>query len=124
MKGYRDLVVWQKGMVLAEQVYALAKLMPREEQYRMTSQVLRSVASVPANLAEGYQRGTRKDYAHFVSIAQGSLAETQTYLELASRVGLLSAESMQAALDSADEVSRMLYALRKRLAAQPLNPEL
>ena len=67
-------------MDLAEIVYELSKLMPKEERYRMTSQMLRSAASVPANIAEGYQRATRKDYAHFISIARGSLAETEPSL--------------------------------------------
>ena len=53
VQSYRDLVVWQKGMGLAEEAYKLAKLMPRAEEYRLTSQLLRAAASVPANIAEG-----------------------------------------------------------------------
>lgn len=121
--GYRDLKVWAKGMELAELVYRLSKRMPREEQYRITSQMLRSAASVPANIAEGYQRATRKDYAHFVSIARGLLAETETFLLLASRVGLLAAREAGSALAVADELSRMLNVLRQKLARpSPLNP--
>lgn len=97
--------------------------MPREEQYRITAQMLRSAASVPANSAEGYQRATRRDYARFVSIAQGSLAETQTFLLLATRVGLLSEPSTEPALILADELSRMLYSLRKKLVPDPVTPD-
>jgi four helix bundle protein len=125
VQGYRDLKVWQKAMELAELAYRLARLMPKEEQYRITAQMLRSAASVPANIAEGYQRATRRDYAHFISIAQGSLAETQTFLVLATRVGLLSESSSGPALLLADELSRMLYSLRKKLASpkpSPLSP--
>ena len=75
-------------MQLAKEVYRLAKLMPKAEEYRLTGQMLRAAASVPANIAEGNCRGTRKDYAHFVSIARGSLAETETFLLLATSVGL------------------------------------
>ena len=121
MKGYKELRVWNAGMLLAEQVYALAKLMPREEQYRMTAQMLRAAASVPANIAEGYQRSTRRDYAHFVSIARGSLAETETFVLLAERTGLLSPDATRPVLSLADELSRMLYRLRQRLALP--NPE-
>ena len=64
-------------MDLATLVYALAPSMPKTEQFGMTSQMLRAVASVPANIAEGYQRGTRKDYARFIAISRGSLAETR-----------------------------------------------
>jgi four helix bundle protein len=73
-------------MALAAEAYRLARLLPKEEQYRLTGQILRAAASVPANIAEGHARGTRKDYAHFVSIARGSLAETETFLQLAADV--------------------------------------
>ena len=121
VSGYRDLQVWNKAMDLAERVYGLAKLMPTDERYRITSQMLRSAASVPANIAEGYQRATRRDYAHFVSIARGSLAETETFLLLASRTGLLAPDAVQPALDLADELSRMLFRLRQKLI--PLSPQ-
>ena len=106
-------------MDLATTVYQLSKSMPRDEQYRITSQMLRSAASVPANIAEGYQRGTRKDYAHFISIARGSLAETETFLLLADRAGLLSKGEVAPALEIADELSRMLNSLRQKLTSRP-----
>ncbi len=89
-RGYVDLQVWTKAMDLAALVYRLGKSMPKTELYGMTSQMQRAAASVPANIAEGYQRGSRKDYARFVSIARGSLAETEIFLLLAARVGHLS----------------------------------
>ena len=110
-------------MELAEAVYALSKLMPQEEQYRITAQMLRSAASVPANIAEGYQRATRRDYAHFISIARGSLAETETFLLLASRTGLLPPKAPDQTLAKADELSRMLYRLRQKLTSSPLTPD-
>jgi len=119
MSRYVDLQVWIKAMDLAALVYALGPSMPKTEQFGMTSQMQRAVASVPANIAEGYQRGTRKDYARFISIARGSLAETETFLLLAVRVGHLSLEQTQASLDLAGELSRMLTRLRQRLDAPP-----
>ncbi len=89
----------------------------------MTSQMQRAVASVPANIAEGYQRGTRRDYARFISIARGSLAETETFLHLAVRVGHLAKESVEPGLALADELSRMLTTLKRRLDAPPLQHE-
>ena len=70
INSYRDLEVWQKAMDLAAEVYRLAKLMPRVEEFRMTSQLLRAAASVPANIAEGRSRGSRKEYAQHVNIAR------------------------------------------------------
>ena len=93
--------------------------MPKTEVYGMTSQMQRASASIPANIAEGYQRGTRKDYARFVSIARGSLAETETFLMLAAKVGHLSPQAIQPALQLADEVSRMLTRLKQRLDDPP-----
>lgn len=122
-RGYADLKVWSKAMDLAVMVYELGRLMPREERYGMTSQLLRAAASVPANLAEGYQRSTRKDFANFVSIARGSLAETETFLLLASRARLLTDESVSPALAVADELSRMLTRLRQSLASAPASSE-
>lgn len=119
--SHRELVVWQKAMQLAVEVYRLAKLMPKSEEYRLTSQMLRAAASVPANVAEGNCRGTRRDYAHFISIARGSLAETETFLLLATSVSLLPGGETEKALQLCDEVGRMLNSLHSRLREAP-NP--
>lgn len=115
MRGYEDLVVWQKAMDLAASIYALSPLMPKSELYGMTSQIQRAAASVPANIAEGYQRGTRKDYARFIGIARGSLAETETFLMLAIRIGHLPGAEAEPCLAAAREVGRMLTGLKRRL---------
>ena len=115
INSYRDLMVWQKGMDLATEIYRLAKLMPKTEEYRLTSQILRSAASVPANIAEGHSRGSRKEYAQFVRIARGSLAETETFLILAMRTHLLTEAEAGIALTLADELGRQLNVLRQRL---------
>ena len=120
MTGYTELQVWHRAMDLAALVYAVARQMPKSEQFGMTSQMTRAVASVPANIAEGYQRGTRKDYARFIGIARGSLAETQTFLLLAARVGHLPREAVLPSLEAADEVSRKLTQLKRRLDGPPL----
>ena len=75
VSSYRDLVVWQKAMSLIEEVYRLSEAFPKQEQCGLTSQLRRASVSIAANLAEGHSRATRKDYNHFVSLSQGSLAE-------------------------------------------------
>ena len=115
IQSYRDLLVWQKAMRLAAEAYRVGKLLPKAEEYRLTSQLLRAAASVPANIAEGHARGTRKDYAHFVSIARGSLAETETILLLLVDVDLLTNDHVQPALDLCSETGRMLNGLLARL---------
>ncbi len=119
IQSYRDLLVWQKAMRLAAESYRLSKLLPKAEEYRLTSQMLRAAASVPANIAEGHSRGTRKDYAHFISIARGSLAETETILLLLVDVQLLRDEQVQPALELCAETGRMLNALLARLRGPP-----
>jgi four helix bundle protein len=115
VRSYNDLLVWQKAMDLAELAYRLVKLMPKSEEYRLTSQLLRAVTSIPANIAEGHARGTRKTYAHHISIARGSAAEVETLLLLAKRAGLLAEKEACDALVSAGEIGRMLNVLHKRL---------
>jgi four helix bundle protein len=119
IQSYRDLLVWQKAMRLAAEAYRLAKLLPKAEEYRLTSQLLRAAASVPANIAEGQARGTRKDYAHFVSIARGSLAETETILLLLVDVDLLTNQHVATALELSSETGRMLNGLLARLRDTP-----
>lgn len=115
IQSHEDLIVWQKSMEYAAQAYSLAKLMPRAEQFRLTNQILRAAASIPANIAEGHSRGTRKDYANFIAIARGSLAEADTLVKLAIKVQLLRPEQGRQTLDLGREVGRMLNSLLARL---------
>lgn len=116
MQGYRDLVVWQKAMGLAEATYRLTRSFPSEEKFGLTSQARRAAVSVPANIAEGYGRGTRPAYANFVRIAQGSLKELETHLLLAERVGLCASPDIHGLLADADEIGRMLRGLINKLS--------
>ncbi|MGQ2990941.1 MAG: four helix bundle protein [Brevundimonas sp.] len=115
VRSYRDLMVWKKSMDLAAAVYRLTRQMPKHEEYRITSQMVRASTSIPANIAEGHGRGTRKDYAHFVSIARGSLFELETFVLLVQHLKIVDEAKCGNILDQADEVSRMLTALRARL---------
>ena len=116
IKSYRDLNVWQFGMDFAVECYRLGKLIPKAEEFRITSQLLRSAASVPANVAEGWMRNSRKDYARFVGIARGSLAEAETFLQLSTRTGLLPDSEAACALEIADKLGRQLNVLQAQLA--------
>jgi len=112
-------------MRLAKEAYRFTRVLPKSEEYRLTSQLLRAVASVPTNIAEGHARGTPKDYAHFVSIARGSLAETETILLLLVEVELLTMERVGVALGLCSEDGKMLNRLHARLRApetQSLKP--
>jgi four helix bundle protein len=111
IRSHRDLIVWQKAMDLAVAVYRLTAAFPTEERYGLTSQIKRSGASVPAKIAEGYGRESSGAYVHQLRVAQGSLKELETHLELAHRVGLLQSEGVNEGLKAADEVGKMLRSL-------------
>ena len=102
-------------MDLAVLVYRAADTFPSAERFALTQQITRAAASVAANIAEGNARGTTKDYAHFLSIARGSLAETETLTMLAVRLEYLAPEHSEEVLGLASEIDRMLIAMRKKL---------
>ena len=108
---YRSLVVWQKGMELAEKVYLITKKFPKEEIYALTSQVRRSAVSVPSNIAEGKGRGTDKEFVQFLRIALGSLYELQTQLELALRIEYITEKEFESIDQQMFEVEKMLNSL-------------
>jgi len=107
--GYRNLVVWQKAMDLVEKVYALIKCFPQEERYALNDQLRRAVVSIPSNIAEGDGRASNKDYAHFLSIARGSLYETMTQIDIAVKLGYINPQPEIESL--AMELRRMLYTM-------------
>ncbi len=111
VRSYRDLLVWQRGMDLAAEVYRLSRSWPKDEVYGLTSQARRSAVSIPANIAEGYGRESTGSYSHHLKIARGSLKELETHLLLAERVDAASKGSVTEALQLADEVGKMLGGL-------------
>jgi four helix bundle protein len=117
ISSHRQLEVWNLSMDLVVEVYRLSSRFPADERFGLTSQVRRAAASVPANIAEGNSRSTRKDYAAFVSIAKGSLAETETYLLIAVRLSYLGEAQVASTLALVTRISKMLQSLRTRLLA-------
>lgn len=86
---HRDLDVWQRGMDMVAEIYQLTGHWPASEKYGLTTQLRRAAVSVPSNIAEGSARRTAADFSRFLDIAQGSLAEIETQLEIAKRIGLI-----------------------------------
>jgi four helix bundle protein len=112
---YKDLDAWKSAMDLVEQCYRQSASFPRSEMYGLTSQLRRAVVSIPSNVAEGYCRRTTKAYANHVSIALGSHGELETLIELASRLGFLSATDRPPLQDRCDSVGRLLSGLYRAL---------
>ena len=113
VKSYRDLVVWQKAMNFAEHVYRVLRTFPAEERYALCDQLRRAVVSVPSNIAEGRGRDSARDYAHFLTLARGSLNEVSTQLELATRLGYMKPGS--GLYEESIEVGKMLNTMIRRL---------
>ena len=116
VKNYRELIVWQRAMDLVVEVYRVVKLLPKEETYALSDQLRRAVVSIPSNIAEGQARSSTQEFLRFISIAQGSLAEVETQLELAVRVNYISNEAISAAEGLASEIRRMTASLRSKLS--------
>jgi len=109
---FRKLIVWQKAMELVRMVYQTSKGFPADERYALTDQLRRAVVSIPSNIAEGSGRASNRDYAHFLSIARGSLYETMTQLEIAQSLGYI--DEYDSCNVLAQEVGRMLTSLMKK----------
>lgn len=86
INSYKQLIVWQRSIELATEVYELTESFPKEEIYGLTSQVRRSAVSISSNIAEGRFRGTKKDYLNFLRIAYGSGAELETQITIAKKI--------------------------------------
>ena len=113
--SYHDLDVWRKSIELAEMSYRLSARFPRAEKFGITRQMRRSATSVAANIAEGANRHSPKEYLQFLGIASGSLAETETYLFLAQRLGIAEEEQIKPVQRRASEVGKMLNGLKRSL---------
>ena len=116
---YRELKVWQKAMEAAKQVYRLTPLLPREETYGMRSQITRAMVSVPANIAEGWTRESPREKAQFLAIAQGSLAEVETFLTLCEELNWFPKEQTRELRTTMTEIGKMLTVLRRHFRAHP-----
>jgi four helix bundle protein len=115
MKSFRELRVWQKAMDLVETIYSLTRDFPKEETYGLTSQLRRAAISIPSNIAEGHTREHLKEYLHHLSMAQASLAEVETQLEIAARLKYLQSEQLRELLPETSSLGKQLYALRNAL---------
>lgn len=116
--GYRELVVWQKGIDLAKRIYGLTGSFPSEEKFGLVSQMRRAAVSIPSNIAEGQARHTTREFIQFISHAEGSLAELDTQLRLGIELGYCSNCATEEVSALMEEIRKMLNGLRRNLAAK------
>jgi four helix bundle protein len=116
VRSYRDLVVWQKAMMLVTDIYRYTRCFPKEEIYGLRSQLRRAAISVPSNIAEGQGRASTGEFKQFLGHARGSLLELETQLQIARNLEYLSSEDYALLQRECSEVGRVLNGL---LAALP-----
>ena len=109
MKSYKDLELWQVSMNFVTEVYKLTKGFPKEELYALTSQIRRCVISVPSNIAEGASRKGTKEFIQFLWIANGSLSEFETQIEIAQKLGYL--DSVEIVIEKVKHIRKMMHGL-------------
>jgi four helix bundle protein len=109
--NHKDLILWRKALDLAVVVHQSCTALPRSETYGLVSQLRRAATSIPSNIAEGYARRSAKEFIYFLHVARGSMAELETPLLLAQRVGYLPASEVADLQGRIDEVARILHAM-------------
>lgn len=113
--SYKELIVWQKGIDLVAAVYDFVKDFPKEELFGLSSQIKRAAVSIPANIAEGRHRGTRKDFLQFIRIAYASGAELETELYIAEKLNFGKPEKLEQVRKILDEEMKMLHVMIGKL---------
>lgn len=115
IRKYQNLKVWEKATELALEIYAATQFFPKEEVYALTSQLRRAAVSVPSNIAEGSERKSDKEFVRFLRISASSLAEIETQLYIALKLGYITKESYEALLEASAENGKMLNGLISKL---------
>ncbi len=111
IRSYRDLEAWKRAMLLAVEAYRVSEQFPRSELFGLTQQLRRASVSVPSNIAEGHGRRARQAYINHLNIALGSLAEFETQLTLAIRLGFVGESQTDVAARYARESGQLVMAL-------------
>jgi four helix bundle protein len=113
IRSFKDLIAWQRGIQLVVATYEVTRLLPDWERFDLASQMRCAAVSVPSNIAEGHERRSRREYAHYLSMSSGSLAELETHFTISEVVGHLDARQLNKARGYAEEVSRMIWAIER-----------
>ncbi|MBR3566609.1 MAG: four helix bundle protein [Paludibacteraceae bacterium] len=115
MHNFTNLQIWQKGIDLAQIVYALSDELPKNEKYGIISQIQRAAVSIPSNIAEGAGRATDKEFTHFLSIAIGSSFELYTQIILLERIGYIDKNKISNLINMIVELQKMLIGYKRKI---------
>jgi four helix bundle protein len=115
IRSHRNLLVWQRSLLLIKETYRVTTRLPKQEVYGLIAQMRRAAVSVPANVAEGYARHATRDYVRFLAIANGSLRELDTYCEVCALLEYLTEQDLGTLRRLWDETASLLTKLRQAL---------
>lgn len=118
LRLHRKLDVWRMSMDFVKEIYLVTEKFPSSELYGLTSQMRRAVVSIPSNLAEGAARKGSKEFKQFLNIAQGSISELDTQIELALLLGFIDKKNHSELMDKLTQISKMLYGLSRSLNSE------
>ena len=113
VRTHKDLDVWKKSIAFVTEIYRVSKDFPKEEIYGITNQLRRSAVSIPSNISEGAGRSSDKEFAYFISIALGSIAETETQLIIVKNLRYLSEYEFEPLMTTLTEIRKMTLGLKK-----------
>ena len=115
IKSYKDLLVWQKGIVIVNEIYLLCTDLPKDEMYGLQSQMKRASISIPSNIAEGYGRNYTQNYIQFLRMARGSLLELETQIIISKELGFIKTDKFNQIINLITEENKMLNAFIKAI---------
>lgn len=115
-KPHKKLEAWKQSMDLVIEIHKATKDFPSQEIYGITNQVRRAAVSVPSNIAEGAARQTKKEFTNFLHVAQGSLSELDTQIELASRLAYIDVKCRKSLDEKMEPIDKMITGLIRHLA--------
>lgn len=115
-KPHKKLEAWKQSVDLVIEIYKTTEVFPSKEIYGITNQVRRAAVSIPSNIAEGAARQTKKEFTNFLHIAQGSLSELDTQIEIASRLGYLDVKSRKSLDNKMTPIDKMITGLIHHLS--------
>ena len=120
VRTFEDLLVWQMGIELVKRVYVLTANAWFSKDFDLRNQIRRASVSIPTNIAEGFERASRKEYLNFLNIAKGSAGEVRSLLYVALEVGYLKSESYEELKEKVTKISAYLFNHRRAINSAPI----
>ncbi|MGA2624110.1 MAG: four helix bundle protein [Bacteroidota bacterium] len=116
MRDFRKLTIWRDGIEIVKQVYDLAKLLPKEEQYGLKAQMCRAAVSIPSNIAEGCSRNSEIEFKRFLELSMGSAFELETQIQILQELCLVPAEKVEKVAGLLTSEQKMTNALISKIS--------